>query len=543
MSLKKNCAVCELSFEITDEALSFYNRISPIFEGEKMQMQPPTLCPECRQRRRIVWRNERFLYHAVCFLCRKKIITLYPPTRKFPVLCQECFWSDRWDAQSFGRAFNFNRPFFNQFAELYAAVPQLSIFQAQCINSEYTLNNFHNKNCYMLSGADYNEDCMYGLNTQRSKDCVDHILLYDSQLCYGCLWSANMYNCVGCQDCENCSDSWFLFDCKGCSSCALSANLRNKQYVLYNEQLTKEEYERRLKKIMQEIFQNPFWLFENLERVREKAIQRATTIINGENVSGNYIRNSKNSHDVFDAEDLEDCRFCYYALDIKDCGDASCIAWGELMYDSISMGKVENVLFSSSIIESHNVYYSRCVWNSADIFGSTSIKNHQQYLILNKKYTREEYQMMVQKIIEHMKKTGEWGEFFPPQLSPFEYNRSMAIDHMPLTKDEALERGFRWYDEEETSSKSAVDKSLPLCVNCGKNFRIIQQEIDFYKKKGIPEPHLCWPCRVQRLIKQRRFYQLFNSSCTKCGMKIKSAIPPGGKNTIYCEKCYLESVY
>jgi hypothetical protein len=31
-----------------------------------------------------------------------------------------------------------------------------------------------------------------------------------------------------------------------------------------------------------------------------------------------------------------------------------------------------------------------------------------QYCILNKQYTKEEYEELVPKIIEHMKKTGEW---------------------------------------------------------------------------------------------------------------------------------------
>ena len=411
-----NCKNCNQTFEINPQDLSFY---------EKAEFPKPTLCPEDRQRRRIVWRNERFLYRGICDACNKKIITMYPPERKFPILCPECFWSDRFEPEKYAQEFDLEKPFFEQFAKLYEKVPQLSIFQGLCVNSQYTLNNFHNKNCYMLSGADYNEDCMYGLNTQRSKDCVDHILIYDSQLCYGCLWSANLYNCVECQDCENVSDSFFLYDCKGCASCALSSNLRNKQYVLFNEQLTKEIYEKKLLEIFRGIFESPFWLYENLAKVKEKAIQQATVMINTENASGNYIRSSKNAHDVFDAENLEDCGNCYYALSMKNSYDASCVrimvGWGRTMYECISTVHTESVFFSSAVIESHNVYYSRCIWNCSDLFACTSLKNHKRYLIFNKQYSKEEYLSVVKKIIEHMKRTGEFGEFFPPSLSPFEY--------------------------------------------------------------------------------------------------------------------------
>ena len=39
---------------------------------------------------------------------------------------------------------------------------------------------------------------------------------------------------------------------------------------------------------------------------------------------------------------------------------------------------------------------------------------------------------------------GEWGEFFPPFITPFPYNLTHAMDFLPLTKDQALRRGFSW---------------------------------------------------------------------------------------------------
>jgi len=53
---------------------------------------------------------------------------------------------------------------------------------------------------------------------------------------------------------------------------------------------------------------------------------------------------------------------------------------------------------------------------------------------LNKQYTKEEYEKLVPKIIEHMKKTSEWGEFFPASISPFGYEETAAMDYYPATK-------------------------------------------------------------------------------------------------------------
>jgi hypothetical protein len=58
----KICKQCNSSFEITDKDLEFYDKISPTFNGEKFEIPAPTLCSDCRQQRRIVWRNERKLY-------------------------------------------------------------------------------------------------------------------------------------------------------------------------------------------------------------------------------------------------------------------------------------------------------------------------------------------------------------------------------------------------------------------------------------------------------------------------------------------------
>jgi hypothetical protein len=50
---------------------------------------------------------------------------------------------------------------------------------------------------------------------------------------------------------------------------------------------------------------------------------------------------------------------------------------------------------------------------------------------LNKKYSKEDYETLLPKIIDHMKKTGEWGEFFPMEISPFKYEETKAVDYFP----------------------------------------------------------------------------------------------------------------
>ena len=42
----------------------------------------------------------------------------------------------------------------------------------------------------------------------------------------------------------------------------------------------------------------------------------------------------------------------------------------------------------------------------------------------------------------------KYGEFFPIEFSPFGYNNSLAVQHFPLTKEEAIEKNYGWIDVE-----------------------------------------------------------------------------------------------
>src|SRR3990167_6619779 len=105
----KNCQNCKESFIITPDDLTFY---------EKMQVPAPTLCPDCRFQRRVLWRAERSLYKRKCDLCQKDIIAVYSTDKPHKVYCRECYHGDQWNPLDHGRDFDFSRPFFEQFKEL-----------------------------------------------------------------------------------------------------------------------------------------------------------------------------------------------------------------------------------------------------------------------------------------------------------------------------------------------------------------------------------------------------------------------------------------
>ncbi|KKT90642.1 MAG: hypothetical protein UW91_C0052G0013 [Parcubacteria group bacterium GW2011_GWF2_45_11] len=99
----KTCQNCKSGFTIEPEDFAFY---------EKIHVPPPTFCPDCRLQLRLLFRNERTFYKRKCDLCGKNMISSYAPEYTYPVYCQKCWWSDKWDPYQYGREYDFSKPFF-----------------------------------------------------------------------------------------------------------------------------------------------------------------------------------------------------------------------------------------------------------------------------------------------------------------------------------------------------------------------------------------------------------------------------------------------
>ena len=187
----------------------------------------------------------------------------------------------------------------------------------------------------------------------------------------------------------------------------------------------------------------------------------------------------------------------------------------------------------------------------SDCFGCIGLKKG-QYCILNKQYTKEEYEALVPQIIEHMKKTGEWGEFFPIYVSPFGYNETLAQEYFPLTKEACLSKKYSWQDSEEQEGTSfsysvpvGIDdvtedilKQTLTCSVSKKSYRIVKAELDFYRKMKLPLPRLHPDERYRNRIALRNPRQLWDRTCAECSQDIHTTYSPDRPEKILCEACY-----
>lgn len=154
----------------------------------------------------------------------------------------------------------------------------------------------------------------------------------------------------------------------------------------------------------------------------------------------------------------------------------------------------------------------------------------------------------------------EWGEFFPTTLSSFGYNETKAFESSPITKAEALKRGWGWKDDDELSQSLEMidahavpqdiadvpDQILEAIIKSevsGKPYRIIPQELSFYRKRGLPIPRLHPHDRLEVLYARENPRILYDRQCAKCSKDIQTTYAPDRPEKVVCEECYLKEVY
>lgn len=452
--------------------------------------------------------------------------------------------SDKYDPLEYGREFDFSRPFFEQFRELMEAVPHLNMIGSNNLNCGYCHLIANCKNCYMIVESSNNEDCYYGYWLQKCLGCVDCSYCHECKYCYECDNCYNSYDLRWSKDCNNCSNSYFMRDCVGCKDCFGCANLVQKQYHVFNEDYGKERYEEFINKI-------DFTSSEEISKWGEKASDFWKTapvkfahITNSENCTGDYIVDSRECEECFHAHDAEFCKYGEHVwrgsrhnMDVSTVGREA-----ELIYEAINTGiSSYNVQFAVQNWTCSDMRYCYGCFNSSNNFGCVGLKKH-KYCIFNKQYSAEEYGKVMNKIVDHMIEGGEWGRFFPREISPFAYNETAAFDQLPLKKETALKYGWKWMDRDEKEYKKASGEVL-ACRECGKNYKYIEQELAAYEKLGVPLPLECFDCRHMRRINLRNKNRLVSKKCDKCGIDMKTTYSLEREEKVYCEKCYLEQVY
>ena len=540
------CVECSINFSTISQEVSLRS---------KFAVPPPRLCPECRRQRRLSWVNQLNLFRSTCAGSGAPIITNFPPESSIKVYSQQYWYSDNYDSREYGRPFDFSKPFFEQFSELQKVVPRPALFTDYLgdENSRYTNYAAGNKNCYLIFQSGYSQDCFYGYSVAKSKNTLDSYHSIENELCYEAINSRHSFQSGFLRECESCSDSFFLDSCSSCTRCIFCSHLRHKDLHIGNKPVTEAEYLQ---------VRSQLRSFTALQKLRSefesfsKGFPRKTiSAVRCEEVSGQSLRECRNAHLCFDCEGVESALYCTQCfnpskeyLDCDGCGE------GELIYEGHQSGmRGYNLRCTLQCIEQvRDLTYCDTCLQSSNLFGCVGLRRS-HYAILNREYKPEEYHALVPKIISHMERTGEWGEFFPMRDSIVPYNLSMASLRHPLSEGEVLAKKLRWHPREKREQPSEPASLIPdridetsdtitqrvfSCLNCNEPYRIISQELAFLRQLGIALPRNCFHCRHQLRLESRSPHKLWDRTCEECHQAISTAHDPKKHAQVLCERCF-----
>ena len=241
----RKCNKCKEDFILEQDDFSFY---------EKMKVPVPNICPDCRFKMRAQWRNEMRLYSGrKCGLCGKSVLSMYNPKSPYTTYCYECFYSEKWDPKDYGTEYDKTRPFFDQMKDFLIKVPKINLGISTGagvnINSEYVNMAGGCRNCYLVFNTSPAEELLYSRGINRGIFSSDIYFGFGFENCYECVNVQESANIFYGQNVTSCVDSYFILSGSGLTNCFGCMNLRNKSNCWFNEQLSQEEYSKRIKEI------------------------------------------------------------------------------------------------------------------------------------------------------------------------------------------------------------------------------------------------------------------------------------------------------
>lgn len=277
------------------------------------------------------------------------------------------------------------------------------------------------ENCEYGNDLYYCKDILYGFDSAK---CTNSVYIYDSficdtcndcdyavesQLCYESVDPFKAYNCDYLDYCADIRDSAYCHWCWNSNNLFGCTNLQNKSFCIFNRQLTETEYKEKVKEYRKWPQEKVFAVLEELKK--RYPLTQTIEAYNENTTYGNYIHYNKNCYLCFDAAHNENCAYLYDSFYCANCFDMTYTSQTvELSYEAIS---------SAHIFNSNYIFWSKHCIDSSYIFNSDNLKNclgcvglaHKQYCILNRQFTKEEYEKISSQILAELSKANlSWND-------------------------------------------------------------------------------------------------------------------------------------
>lgn len=481
----------------------------------------PTLAPHERLREILNFRASPRLHYGTCAVSQRKIVTVVPPDSPYRIYDAEL--GDVLNAEQYGRDYDFREPFFWQFINLGREVPYPAriVLRGSNENCEFNHGIHQSKDCYLCFRTISGVDSLYSRYIRIGTNIVDSMWCVESEICYACTNIVRCYQIFFSHHCQGCSESAFLYDCVGCKNCFCCVGLRGREYCFENEQLTETEYRTRIATI----------------DLASRAVCRAMeSRLNGmlgssartlflescEDSTGNHLVNTCRAESCYLSHNAEDIEHCIGVERIKS------------SLFQVGMGVQSELLYNNEAVGNQAYHVAFCVqcfgsiqdleycWNCSSgcsyCFGCVGLRRA-SYCILNKQYSKTEYFETVARIKAQMRVRGEYGSFFPSVVAPCPFNFTEANDFLPLEREVALARGYRWADDDDVAATAGGEvmpdhlDDLPedalsrryRCQETTKLYTLQKQEHAFHLRYRIALPDTA---PLARIAKRAQFLKI-----------------------------------
>ena len=539
------CTDCNKEFTITKDELSMY---------KKVDIELPTQCFFCRIKQHFsFWMFGKFRI-GKSDLSGDNLITVLSEKNRYPIYTSKEWYSDKWDAMDYGQNYDSSKSFFNQLQELQEKIPHPHQNGINNTNCDWCDDVWNCKDCYLSRSMEDCENLLYSYRNFKVKNSIDMTICFSSERCFDSADCINCYKLFYSRHSKDCIDSYFLFDCRNCQDCFMCYNLRGKSYCIENAQYTREEYKEKLKDFNLGSYNSIQVLKKYFEeKIKNEAVHKENFNIKANNSTGDTLLNVNNCQNCFTLSDSEDTYNSIRGMKQKSSIDANGCWYAELSGNSVGCIHSYAIKYSSWCSSKFSEYLDLCI-ECEYCLGCVGLKK-KKYCILNKQYTKEEYEKLKGEIISDMRKNGEYGKFLPYSMSAGPFNFSTSFLYFPETKKEDILRlGGYWEDLNESKIEGMPTSELPdsiddvnddicskplICPETGWRFNISKDELLFYKQNNIPLPRYHFDVRIKKVLKYLTVLQSYPHSCCYCHKDIQAYYPPEwGYKNIACENCY-----
>lgn len=471
-----------------------------------------------------------------------------------------------WFARDFSDTFlepSLEASFFDQFRTLQLRVPVNATRNVKEPENSIATISVGDTNSYFVH-ASRTKNCAYTADCMDAESCVECSGCVAITDCYQVGHSQRMHRCSFSNESTDCISSAFLFDCRNCENCFGASNKRNKKYLWWNEQLSKEEWERRIAEVVPMSYNTLQAMREKyMSMIRAEAVWPENFNQQSENCIGDYLLRCTNCKDSWFGMESHDNYHCFGFYNSGNNAYATIIT-GENNYQGGMNGDSSNTKFSASLIRCDDCEYSFNCYDCTHCFGCVGLR-HKSFCIFNKQYTEADYWQKVDALKCAMLERGEYGRplpmaftfsYFPESgtamylgAEPKDWDRigmpkfeasadgafgALRTGGKPARSATELPETIAELDPEEWAGVPIEDPEL------NRPFTLLKPEMEFYKKNLLPPPRQHFIARMRNLMWMQNTGLKESIACSQCQKQMTVYISRLFKERkVYCSECYL----